>query len=352
MERFDDLKTIKSLLLLGAGAFLLALGTSVTATYAWFELTNAQKVSEIGMSVAEGPKLEIGLKQNLSDTIDYYESIGDKELSEHYPSYAPGMELSPVSGMNLNSWYNEETDLAAAFPVLYSLSSGIPTPIKASQGYLSFETYFRCEESGYLFLDKEGTFLSPNVETNRETEAYYGLEEGSLDAVTKCIRVSFLGNQGYRILDLYKDGETELAGRLDLNGDGYFDSLDGQEIVYGSYSGDPIYGEESDNVIDNGDSQPNSSANIAPFLKDESKENGFTPEIEHSQTIDSLSLDYNEPNFDPATQFPLAYLTADEPARLVISLYIEGWDKDASEEVVDGAFNLDLSFVCLNTMRK
>lgn len=352
MERFDDLKTIKSLLLLGAGAFLLALGTSVTATYAWFELTNAQKVSEIGMSVAQGPKLEIGLKQNLGDNIDYYEAIGDKELTEHYPSYAPGAELSPVSGMKLDSWYNEDTDLTAAFPELYSLSPGIASPIRASQGYLCFETYFRCEQSGYLFLDKEGTFLSPNIESNRETEAYYGLEEGSLDEVTKCIRVSFLSEEGYRILDLNKDGETELAGRLDLNGDGYYDSLEGQEIVYGSYTGDPVYGEKADEAIDNGEGLPKTSPLVAPLLEEQSKEQGFMPEVEKATSIDSLSLDYNEPNFDPLTQFPLAYLEANEPTRLVISLYIEGWDKDASEEVVDGAFNLDLSFVCLNTMRK
>ena len=352
MERYDDLKTIKSLLLLGAGAFLLALTTSVTATYAWFELTNAQKVAEIGMKVEQGSPLEIGLKRNLGDTIDYYEAIGDKELSEHFPSYSPGAKLSPVSGMNLGDWYNQDTDLSRAFPELYSLSPGIASPIRTSQGYICFEAYFRSAQPGYLFLEKEGTKIVPEKEINRETEAYYGLSEGSLDKVVDCVRVSFLSNEGYYILDLEKEGDTAFSGRLDLNGDGYYDSLDGQEIVYGQYTGEPVFGESLQSDLDNEEGEPKTSSGIRPFLEAESKANGYAPAIEPAYPLDAFCLKENEPSFDPTRQFPLAYLSADEPTRVVISLYLEGWDKDADESVVDGTFSLDLCFTCLYQNRK
>ena len=91
----SDLKTIKSLLLLGASAFCFALTGAGVATYAFFDISEGAKVSHLEFGVDGGGSLLLGLKENLSGDITYYQDVDDETLSRHYPSYSPGASLSP-----------------------------------------------------------------------------------------------------------------------------------------------------------------------------------------------------------------------------------------------------------------
>ena len=145
----NDLKTIKSLLLLGASAFCFALTGAGVATYAFFDISEGAKVSHLEFGVDGGGSLLLGLKENLSGDITYYQDVDDETLSRHYPSYSPGASLSPVSSMMRDSWLLPSFDLNAGFPVFYGDYGEYDDPTSprvARQGYIQFEAYFLSDE--------------------------------------------------------------------------------------------------------------------------------------------------------------------------------------------------------------
>ena len=342
----SDLKTIKSLLLLGASAFALALASAGVATYAFFDIFEGAKVDHLEFGIDGGGSLLLGLKENLSGEITYYQDVDDETLSRHYPSYSPGAALSPVSSMMRDSWLDPSFDLETGFPVFYGDYGEYDDPASprvARQGYIQFEAYFLSSEDGYLYLS-EGTSLTPLSEENREKEMENNLPEGTLDKVVEGVRVSFLSSLGYQILD-YSGGEkASFAGTLDLNGDGYRETdSSGKEIVYGEYEGEPVFGETLQEDVVNDDGTKSKKGSQA-FLLEESIENGFAAAKEESKTLKQLS---NPGNAATVSATPIAELRANVPERTVITIYLEGWDEEVNDLVEDGSFSLRLEFNAL-----
>ena len=342
----NDLKTIKSLLLLGASAFCFALTGAGVATYAFFDISEGAKVSHLELGVDGGGSLLLGLRENLSGDITYYQDVDDETLSRHYPSYSPGASLSPVSSMMRDSWLLPSFDLNTGFPVFYGDYGEYDDPASprvARQGYIQFEAYFLSDEDGYLYLGQD-TGITPLEEENRAKEEEKELPEGTLDKVVEGVRVSFLSSLGYQILDCRGGEKATYAGPLDINGDGYREiDSSGKEILYGEYEGEPVFGEPLSEETINPDGTK-SKKGSRPLLEEESAQNGLTIAKEESKTLEELT---NPGTTSTVSAAPIARLSANVPERTVITIYLEGWDKEVNDLVEDGSFSLKLEFNAL-----
>lgn len=342
----SDLKTIKSLLLLGASAFVFALTGAGVATYAFFDISEGAKVNHLEFGVDGGGLLLLGLKENLSGDITYYQDVDDETLSRHYPSYSPGASLSPVSSMMRDSWLDDSFDLSTGFPVFYGDYGEYDDPASpriARQGYIQFEAYFLSSDDGYLYLSP-GTRLTPLEEENREKEKENELPEGTLDKVVEGVRVSFLSSLGYQILDYSGGRKATYAGTLDIDGDGYREiDASGREILYGEYEGEPVFGEPLLEETINPDGTK-SEKGSRPLLLEESMQGGLTLAKEESKTLEELS---NPGTSATVSATPIAKLKANVPERTVITIYLEGWDNEVNDLVEDGSFSLKLEFNAL-----
>ena len=350
------------LLLVGLLSFALTLAASITSTYAWYNVSTAGAVSFLDFAINESHSLQIGLK-NGDGSIAYYENINDHILGQHYSNYVSGKPLSDLSSMYESLWLNEDTDYENDFPILRQpyISDDYHASIPAQKGFYQFEFFFKADSDMYLFLDANQTYAKPNHEAN---QAYVdvvnqGKEEdryiyaSDLDNVVNACRVSFFSEDGYYIYEpnALTGSTTVFGGILDANRDGYFDfNESGKEVVYGEYDNDAIVvydpAESEDSTIIGTETCFNSKhkAGIQRFNKEKSEAAGLSFKKETTYTIEELGLGEGQGSFDSSTMTPLAKLRSGESKRLVVTIYLEGWDLDVVESIGNGSFNLNLGF--------
>ena len=359
MKKNPSKKTTHPKALLGIGALSLGLTLSslATATYAWFDIVSSASLDQIEMSFGGAPSLEMGLKDT-EGNIHYASSWNDASLQELDPTYVPFEPLKEVSSMFESSWKNSSFDSSTAFPHLYEpfYASQDPTstPV-AKDGFLQYEMFFRSDRNLYLFLDG-ATKISPLRELNKSRAEEINAQTGSslkgsdLDQVVDAVRVSFFSETNFYICSPSGSSSVTYGGLLDLDKDGYYDSRDGKEIIYGDYSGTPLYGEPlSEDSLS--PSSPNAfeakhQKGISPW-----KQNDVGFQKETSYSVEELALSKSASYFDPSTMKPLAHLKANVPTRLVFTLYAEGWDHHLTEKIANGAFSLLLAFTGLESAK-
>lgn len=246
-----------------------------------------------------------------------------------------------------------------------------------------------CFFNGYTCFDEEGTpskqalfdaIHEKNVEqskkikgdNNAETEASY------MDNLCKALRISILDadedTYKYTIIDPFKKETTHFVGVLNMSTDSYFDNyflhyedLDGdggfdrvyKEVIYGDVDEDTRdnalyttqaqlspertrYNENGDVISDTIDSYQASSftAYTRPYtyhaLVDKSlKQNKIIAAEEHSVALNKLGSE------EDALMIPVKRNT---PKRIVLSMYLEGWDLDCINNTMGATFNTALSF--------
>ena len=365
-KKGNEKKHVVNTKLLYASLFLFActLAASVTATYAWFEVDNAADVTQIVMNPSYDSNLAIGMK-DATGSIDYAESINGYFIQEHDSNYTVNKPISPCSGMYASSWLNDSFDPATGFP---TLSQGYqsarhaegPTGLADKEDYIQLEFYFRSTYDSYLYLDRD-CYFDPLSDINEErakelggaNEMHQSVTGEDLDKVVDSLRVSFLSESfGYTILDPHKTKETYFAGPLDLDRKGYYDFnvVSHKELIYGEIKEDsePLF---SDDPYDNPDED---YSFVSCFHA--SHQQGVTyvssPREDYAVKEDSFSFeelcvkDYQNFN-DPALTKPLAYLPSGEDVRVVMTLYLEGWDEDATDAIQAAAFAVGLAFTVI-----
>ena len=357
------------LLAVGAVLFSFGIATGAVATSAWYNLLDIAVVSNLNLKIDMSDAiLELGLKKG-EDIIWLDENHPDGFTKEEM-----GIEdtlLTDVSGMFESDWLNRSTDMATAFPKFHSrykpglstTNTGFISEQEVEKNIVQQEFIFYSENYDMdIYLD-ESTSFSPNATLNREKakekasnpedEVEVNRIKEKLDKVIYATRMSLFSEDGYYLINPYKgtdviDGEVETyyGGLLDLNKDGFYDYLDGKEILYGEFAGDISYSGVGDSEDDH--------------MKDISKYNTF--QGEHKKDIQKV--DISKANIKMENSKPLAYYTLDlknnplkdtpicrvkkgEQKRVVLSIYVEGWDRHMTDDIASASFDVNIAFTGL-----
>ena len=327
------------------GLFALTLSTSVAATYAWYKVRDFARIDQLSMAFQGEAKLEAGLRME-DGSIDYKAVLNEDDFRKVDPNYDSNINLKDVSGMFVSSWL--ETDEEEKTPILrkaYTRSSETTMTEKAEEGFVQIETFFRSDVPCHLYLSKD-TRIRPMERYNHELARRNAWSEEELNRVLDSVRVSFYSEEGFYIAEPGRDtpSHTQFGGPLQAhNKDGFFDYVDGKEILYGEYIGTPTYLPALDED--------------SPIPEDPSAFNA-----RHKagvERVDPSSVVYAEEETHPFKDFIfgggpkadgaicLGTLSPDEDYRLVITIYLEGWDLDLTDTLAAGKFSLDLNFTGL-----
>ena len=357
IHRTDFTHPKAKFLMLGMILFTFGVITSVASTYAWFAIsikTNIDRL-QIGISVQEDYYLDL-----------YYEGADGEPTKDfndydflNYMGYDPLVGLSDVSSMFQEDWYDEANakELVPEFKRSYGASTSSPDrSYVATQGYLQAVYYLNSNENCEIYLGKDSKVI-PNADKNEETAGGINDKYYELMSVTNAVRVSFYTENRYIIAqpDLPEgtpDYVTYYGGVLDMNGDGYYDFIDDKEVLYGQLVGEqvdvPYVEEASENDgFDNNKPRSTFNARHKDNVKRVDVEKLKTSDSiaqENSVKIDDLKYDIDDP-LKPIT--PICKLKKGEMKRLVLSIYVEGWDPYMTDAINKAAFNVDIDFVAL-----
>jgi len=325
--------------------FSLTLSAFVTSTIAWFAVSDILQVRNISIGY-NSEDFQIGLLKN--GTVDYSSAI---DVSED-------VKLTPVSSMYESKWFSESdlVDLAKVDATFPRFMSSYPSYTSgqldtheteyASEGYYQMELYFSSNKDTYVFLDTT-TSITANAARNAAIAAQTGDAVSDLNKVASCLRASFYGDEGYTIYEpnVTASSATPLAGRLDvLYNDGYYDYDDNnREILYGDYNydsctlaydaADPTSPEATVTATNGFDALTKPGVQALDLAK--SANLAITAETTYPLSALTLTA---------ATQHPLLFIPANGVRRMVLSLYVEGWDRDCVNSVKDASFLANLVF--------
>lgn len=325
-------------------------------------LLSALAVTGVGFSVAWYSSNNILTITNLNVSMDEYREIKisesiDGPFVDKLTYGEDNLELfTPVSSMFSNEWMDRKEDMPV-FRSSYgkaniSNKKSYTYSSKANVGYFSKEFYLYSGKPLLITIDTEKTGFAPLEKANESIVNKMDLDDeerqialNDLNHITDSLRFSILnsneGEYNYTIIDpnKNKDDKTFLCGILDNDEDGYYDydKTSGKEFVYGQY-------ENEENIVYKNASDKDSEligrescfsaihkAGIKPFdVSTLTEENGYKEE-------GALCLEEIKDSYD-------IVLEAGIPKRVVISLYIEGWDLDNTNYSINGNFEANLSF--------
>lgn len=334
----------KKKLLFGASAMLLfSISTSITATFAWFGLSSAFSIEHLNINFkTKDVALYLGIRGE-NGLVEFKDEYTAEELSLSHDG------LVPVSSMYQEDWLNDtsipDDEKLPQFCDSYRPGLSHNKTNYAAEGFVQKEFFFKANEDCSLYLSDE-TFFTPNVEKNKEAQDIYGLDIDQLNEVVNAIRVSFYMDDvdNYVIMNPGEKEDTYYGGLLDLNLDGYYDYQDGKEIAYGQVIGDVSY---LDTQI--GESEPleNNKNTFYGNHKDnidlvDMNKTSFAKE--KSRTLEECILHSDEGDSENE---PLCLLHKDEIKRVVVSIYLEGWDYQTVDGLQHASLDASLIFAAL-----
>ena len=232
----------------------------------------------------------------------------------------------------------------------YGASAAAPNrSAVATQGYLQTILWLYANEDCEIYLSPDSG-IAPNEEKNAETAREKGRDIDKLRKVTNAVRLSFYSEDGYVIAKTGESKQTYYGGILDMNGDGYYDSYDGKEVLYGEYNTDALtddyYADPTghEDPYEGGDTftaNHNPDVKQVIYDKDDAK---LAIKKENSVDIEYLQYDETEPlrRLDS-----ICKLSKGERKRVVFSVYCEGWDEYMTDAIESAAFNINIGFVAL-----
>ena len=350
---------------------------SLSISLAWYAASDRLSVENLEINIAAKGSLKIS---KTGEEGSYVTDLKNEDLNELGEDFL----FAPVSTMCKDTWMNDENKKAT--PIFYDssdkkvLSSGEPYLEEALFGYYQTNLYLLTNlRNQYATLDfdneniENGTYFNYDKASNiaRARELYekypeWGLSESQilekLNDLLKCLRISILVNEEnyyrYYIVDPTRVDEndvTYLGGRLDNDRNGYFDTYkdtdkNNREVIYGEVNDrslikydDPISATaplthvEAYNQFTANSFNPEfgSRPNAYTYNEEQSKANGFEIAKEDSLWLGALK--------DDNTNL-LIPLTSGVPTKIVLSIYLEGWDLDCVNATMGASFISKLSF--------
>ena len=337
----------KRLLLAGSLVFACAIGVSATSTYAWYAISASYNITGLSMTIdGSNEYLKIGRKEGEEIT-----------FKEDGPYTLEDFGQEDIKLGNISNMFHDEYEVGADFtPYFYSAyrpggSTG-KTERAARTDYVQMEFYVETSKNALIYLNEESS-ASPNYEANVKTAELEGKSLEDLQNVTNASRVSFYsyskgGHAFYNIASLGEHEEVEYAGNLDLLGRQRYDyNADDEEIVYGQINDSDIrYGEPLKEDIQK---DPNLRYNCfnANHEKGRKMVDVERSTLNYAQEGAHALADYiyvDEPGVHP---IPLAATKGGEATRLVVSIFLEGWDHDMTEALALASFDFSLGFIAV-----
>lgn len=325
---------------------IATLVTGISVTVAWYSSGQTMIVDDIELTFRGEKELFISTSD---EDGSYKESLTKDDLIKVET-------FKPITSSQSSLWL-ESKEPIPKFRDGYP-SEDKPIVPQAHDGFYQQELYLYSEDDVIATLDKEAVSFTANETRNRQKAKelrsdYPDLTEeeifNNLNQISKSMRYSILvpeiENYAYYIIDPTKSEETLFGGRLDSNKSGYFDTYekDGEilEKVYGEiedYS-KIVYDDVNPNdVLADGPLtcfNANAMKGTKSFNLQKSLDNGLKIAKENSISNDE---------FETKIQIPLV---SQEPTKIVLSIYIEGWDLDNTNLVQHASFLAGLKFKIL-----
>ena len=326
--------------------------TSLSFSYAWYASSARVDISGVDMYV----RTERDLRLSTSIDGEFKNELTYKELGE------TGV-FDPCSSMYKSTWMDQKKDTPEFYRYDMPLidAEGKPRHNKANSGLFSRELFLKVDDDAFITIDPNMWVVKENESKNeiRAKEIAYQYPNLSneeimerLNSLKKCMRISILipdeDDYQYYIIDPYKDGDTLLGGRLDLEKTGYYSHYTAQQGTYETIFGEIInrdkivYDEPptADTVIDGEETSFDSRTkkDVHPFNLEKSLENGMQIAKEDSVTVAEAAERIVIPMYHEV------------PKRIVVSIYMEGWDRDCTNAHMGASFNLGLGFKILREM--
>ncbi|MBO4540599.1 MAG: hypothetical protein J5736_01295, partial [Bacilli bacterium] len=348
---------------------VLTTATLATSSLAWFAVGNTTYVQNIQVGYA-GDDFSLRI---VKDGQNY-----QNDQSKY--SFSDPLSFKAVTTMFPESWYGESSDPESDTPRFlrgeyasadYTIEKDTA---KENDGYYSFEFFLTCNQDCYVYLDKTSS-ISVNHDMNflyaqaeaKAAEKNPTLQEledraEELDRAVNAARISFFSNMGYQIVDPNKENgkDVPFAGPLDVYyTDGYYD-YDPQtkkERVYGDY--DPAILDEIPYRLIEEDNPPMSGENCFEaalkkgtygFDREDFLEE-FSDRIAHEPgySLEEFCFENDTSDIEHGSHFkgkshPICFIPANQTERVVVSLYVEGWDPDCINASDCASFQFNLSF--------
>ena len=340
---------------------------SLSASLAWYASSDRLLVNTIELDLRTDESVGLYISTQ-PDKDSFKDKLENKDLKEV-------KQFAPTSSMFQDNWMSTQSDT----PLFYDTSSdiapaGVPEVKTSSEGFYQQRLYLLNNIDYYVTLDTEQTFIKSDKDANHlRAQALVGkvgsltvdeIEE-KLNKLENSMRFSILVNNPnyyrYYIIDPNKkaDEVTYYAGRLDNNGDGFYDtyptsaSTPEREIIYGEIENrnaikydDPTGNE----LIPNPNYDPFMHQFFANSFEGKSKETAYT--YNEQQSLDAGVKYRQEPSIsleeiasdDNPVLIPCYNGVATE---IVLSIYLEGWDLDCYNSTMGASFTSTLSFKLL-----
>ena len=352
---------------------------SVSLTLAWYGVSDRLGIGGLNVSVFSVTNLKISTS---TDPNTFKDELNKEDLKDEDEKE---IIFAPVTSMFQDSWYDIEDKKDT--PLFYDNSLSMVTsdgepktqPITKGKGFFQKELYLMTNLEDYfvgLDIDKCVFKADEDENLNRASSILANLQKKDpqidlsvsqiaemLNNLSKCLRISILVTDpnfySYYILDPTKEVETYYGGVLDNDRDGFYDTYETQEngrtvekeVVYGEVKprssiayDDPIVSNPDESTQQNPKQEDiffdNSFEGISKdtaytFNKNRSEENGLVIEKENSISLDDLRED------DHRIKIPCYQNT---PSKIVLSIYMEGWDLDCINATMGADFDVELSF--------
>ncbi|HNX16464.1 MAG TPA: hypothetical protein PKO28_03800 [Bacilli bacterium] len=356
--------------ILGFLLLSLALVSSISLTAAWFIGASYLQIAQIDIKT-KSPELTIS-----TDNIEFKESLSKEDLMRVE-------DFKPVSSIFYQDWCNS----LSTEPVFYNEYKTVDSEFMtspnnleaASYGYFSQEIYLKSNRNVYVSMVKdsdlaegENPLFYPDADANAtraqrllNTFGYEGMSlqdiTAGLNNVVRSLRISILvlnndseniDSEFYRlnIIDPFYEEPTYYGGVLDNDLNKTFDNLNGQEVIYGwVHNQENILFDDPSTTTTGYEGQltcfnSGHAAGVRPYSETRSLNNGFSIEREPALHFDDPSFD--DPESDSGFIIPLK---ADISRKIVLSIYLEGWDKDSTNITMFGKFFVNLQFKILRS---
>lgn len=338
---------------------------SLSITLAWYASSDRLNVSAFEVQINGSHNLLIS---TVNEPGTFKESLTKEELNS--------VDLFvPVSSMHKGTWMANKGDTPYFYDnSFYNVpSSGIPQLKRVERGFYQQKIYLLSDITYNITLDVDNTKFSFDEAANKKRAEQLHKENDELtveeykaylDNLVNCVRLSVLvpdeDGYAYYIVDPYKkeNEQTLLSGRLDNDGDGYYDTyeyldegniieketvygeiLNREKLVYDDPSGDPVEELEEKAHFYGNSFQGQTKGSAYKYNEAKTREN-----LEEGETIyvyeDSMSFaDINRAD----TEF-LIPCTAGIAREVVVSIYLEGWDLDCVNATMGASFIDNISF--------
>lgn len=364
----------KAVIIVFSTVILLTLA-SISTTFAWYLSATEVALQEFDLYLKTDEQLLISKTGNEDDfhqelNLNYEDETGQETRHSVF---------IPVSTMFSSQWIEQKADepiFRGPYNPIADVN-GVPYLHNAvkNKGYYTHEFYLTSDEDHYVTIDPDTlkTNFLADEEYNKESAKKHYTQypyistpeemESRLNNIVNSLRISILyydaNSYNYWIIDPYKEVETIMAGPLDAN---FTASILDEETVSGYYNyyldtnindyKEICFGEIFDRsklIYKSSPEQDDSELLGTPSVFNARHKKGVYA-LDWEASLENMTIGEDvgvEPSLtlEEASNKVMIPVFANNSSKIVVSFYLEGWDKDSINETMDAGFEINLAFM-------